>query len=68
VILADTEGEERLAVRLMAYLALTYDHRLIDGADAARYLATVKRRLERPDAYVGIEPRGRGAALVRPQP
>jgi 2-oxoglutarate dehydrogenase E2 component (dihydrolipoamide succinyltransferase) len=49
VILADTEGEERLAVRLMAYLALTYDHRLIDGADAARYLATVKRRLERPD-------------------
>jgi 2-oxoglutarate dehydrogenase E2 component (dihydrolipoamide succinyltransferase) len=56
VILADTEGEERLAVRLMAYLALTYDHRLIDGADAARYLATVKRRLERPDAYVGVEP------------
>jgi 2-oxoglutarate dehydrogenase E2 component (dihydrolipoamide succinyltransferase) len=50
VILADTEGEERLAVRLMAYLALTYDHRLIDGADAARYLATVKRRLERSDA------------------
>jgi 2-oxoglutarate dehydrogenase E2 component (dihydrolipoamide succinyltransferase) len=49
VILADTEGEERLAVRLMAYIALTYDHRLIDGADAARYLATIKRRLERPD-------------------
>jgi pyruvate dehydrogenase E2 component (dihydrolipoamide acetyltransferase) len=50
VILADMDGEERLAVRLMAYMALTYDHRLIDGADAARYLATVKRRLERPDA------------------
>jgi len=28
------------------YLALTYDHRLVDGADAARYLATVKNRLE----------------------
>jgi 2-oxoglutarate dehydrogenase E2 component (dihydrolipoamide succinyltransferase) len=50
VIMPDTDGEERLAVRLMAYLALTYDHRLIDGADAARYLTTVKRRLERPDA------------------
>ena len=47
--MADMEGEERLAVRSMAYLALTYDHRLIDGADAARYLATIKRRLERPD-------------------
>jgi pyruvate dehydrogenase E2 component (dihydrolipoamide acetyltransferase) len=51
VIMADMEGEERLAVRMMAYLALTYDHRLIDGADAARYLATVKRRLERPDGF-----------------
>ena len=28
------------------YLALTYDHRLVDGADAARYLGTVKSRLE----------------------
>jgi 2-oxoglutarate dehydrogenase E2 component (dihydrolipoamide succinyltransferase) len=56
VILADTEGEERLAVRLMAYLALTYDHRLIDGADAARYLATVKRRLERPDDPKTLSP------------
>jgi 2-oxoglutarate dehydrogenase E2 component (dihydrolipoamide succinyltransferase) len=49
VILADSGGEERLAVRLMAYTALTYDHRLIDGADAARYLATVKRHLEQPE-------------------
>jgi 2-oxoglutarate dehydrogenase E2 component (dihydrolipoamide succinyltransferase) len=54
VIMADMEGEERLAVRLMAYLALTYDHRLIDGADAARYLATVKRRLERPGDPNGL--------------
>jgi 2-oxoglutarate dehydrogenase E2 component (dihydrolipoamide succinyltransferase) len=30
----------------MAYLALSYDHRLVDGADAARFLATVKDRLE----------------------
>ena len=33
-------------VRSVVYLALTYDHRLIDGADAARFLATVKNRLE----------------------
>jgi pyruvate dehydrogenase E2 component (dihydrolipoamide acetyltransferase) len=30
----------------MVYLALTYDHRLVDGADAARFLGTVKNRLE----------------------
>ena len=37
---------EIIAVRSMVYLALTYDHRLVDGADAARFLATVKERLE----------------------
>jgi len=33
-------------VRSMCYLALSYDHRIVDGADAARFLATVKERLE----------------------
>ena len=33
----------------MAYLALSYDHRLVDGADAARYLSTMKTRLEAAD-------------------
>ena len=37
---------EVIAVRSMVYLALSYDHRLVDGADAARYLSTVKNRLE----------------------
>jgi 2-oxoglutarate dehydrogenase E2 component (dihydrolipoamide succinyltransferase) len=37
---------EVIAVRSMCYLCLTYDHRLVDGADAARFLATVKHRLE----------------------
>jgi pyruvate dehydrogenase E2 component (dihydrolipoamide acetyltransferase) len=37
---------EVIAVRSMVYLALTYDHRLVDGADAARFLVTVKNRLE----------------------
>ena len=35
-----------IAPRSMVYLALSYDHRLVDGADAARFLTTVKERLE----------------------
>ena len=42
----DAEGNEVIAIRSMVYLALSYDHRLVDGADAARYLMTVKKRLE----------------------
>jgi 2-oxoglutarate dehydrogenase E2 component (dihydrolipoamide succinyltransferase) len=37
---------EVVAVRSMLYLALTYDHRVVDGADAARFLSAIKRRLE----------------------
>jgi 2-oxoglutarate dehydrogenase E2 component (dihydrolipoamide succinyltransferase) len=40
------DGELRIAVRSMAYLSLTYDHRIVDGADAARYLTAVTNRLE----------------------
>jgi pyruvate dehydrogenase E2 component (dihydrolipoamide acetyltransferase) len=50
VVLAGPDGEDRIAVRSMAYLALSYDHRLVDGADAARFLGSVKDRLERLDA------------------
>jgi len=46
VVLDDPALGEVITVRSMVYLALTYDHRLVDGADAARYLATVKNRLE----------------------
>ncbi|MWA01171.1 2-oxoglutarate dehydrogenase, E2 component, dihydrolipoamide succinyltransferase [Actinomadura sp. LD22] len=45
-VIDDPELGEVIAVRSMVYLALTYDHRLIDGADAARFLGTVKHRLE----------------------
>jgi pyruvate dehydrogenase E2 component (dihydrolipoamide acetyltransferase) len=45
-VVLDASGEEVIAIRSMAYLALTYDHRLVDGAGAARYLGTVKVRLE----------------------
>ncbi|MCW2621972.1 MAG: 2-oxoglutarate dehydrogenase, component, dihydrolipoamide succinyltransferase, partial [Frankiales bacterium] len=40
---------EVIAVRSTVYLALTYDHRIVDGADAARFLTTVKARLEEGD-------------------
>ncbi len=46
VVVIDADGGETIAIRSMVYLALTYDHRLVDGADAARFLETVKRRLE----------------------
>ncbi|HEY9356819.1 MAG TPA: 2-oxo acid dehydrogenase subunit E2, partial [Arthrobacter sp.] len=35
-----------IAIRSMMYLSLTYDHRLVDGADAGRFLQTLKARLE----------------------
>jgi pyruvate dehydrogenase E2 component (dihydrolipoamide acetyltransferase) len=41
-----SDGQRVIVVRSMAHLALTYDHRLVDGADAARFLAFVKERLE----------------------
>ncbi len=46
VVLEDPDLGEVIAVRSIVYLALTYDHRLVDGADAARFLATVQVRLE----------------------
>ncbi|HLR83595.1 MAG TPA: 2-oxoglutarate dehydrogenase, E2 component, dihydrolipoamide succinyltransferase, partial [Nocardioidaceae bacterium] len=46
VVVSDGEGSDTIAVRSMVYLPLTYDHRLIDGADAGRFLTTIKKRLE----------------------
>ncbi|WP_432851403.1 2-oxoglutarate dehydrogenase, E2 component, dihydrolipoamide succinyltransferase [Amycolatopsis sp. CA-161197] len=46
VVVSDAEGNDTIAVRSMVYLPLTYDHRLVDGADAGRFLTTIKQRLE----------------------
>ena len=46
VVMKGTDGGETIAVRSMVYLALSYDHRIVDGADAARFLVTLKDRLE----------------------
>ena len=45
-VVADESGNESIGVRSICYLPLTYDHRLIDGADAGRFLTTVRHRLE----------------------
>ncbi|MCW2724250.1 MAG: 2-oxoglutarate dehydrogenase, component, dihydrolipoamide succinyltransferase [Frankiales bacterium] len=49
VVVNDPDLGEVIAIRSMVYLALTYDHRIVDGADAARFLVTVKERLEEGD-------------------
>src|SRR5215831_1076825 len=46
VVVDEPDLGEIVATRSMAYLALSYDHRLVDGADAARFLGTIKDRLE----------------------
>ncbi len=46
VVVKDADGGESIAIRSMVYLALSYDHRVVDGADAARFLVTMKTRLE----------------------
>lgn len=45
-VLTTNDGEDFIAIRWMAYLALSFDHRVIDGADAERFLAYVKEQLE----------------------
>jgi len=46
VVAKDADGNEVIAIRSMCYLALSYDHRNIDGADASRFLSAVKKRIE----------------------
>ncbi|GAB33497.1 2-oxoglutarate dehydrogenase, E2 component, dihydrolipoamide succinyltransferase [Gordonia otitidis] len=46
VVITGDDGSESIAVRSMSFYPLTYDHRLIDGADAGRFLTTIKKRLE----------------------
>src|SRR5690606_28556018 len=48
-VVVNDAGGDAIAVRSMVYLALSYDHRIIDGADASRFLVAVKQRLEAGD-------------------
>ena len=54
VIVKDQDGQEVIAIRSMVYLSISYDHRLVDGADASRYLTEVKNRLEEGDFLANL--------------
>lgn len=45
-VLTSPDGEDYIAIRQMAYFALSFDHRIIDGSDAEKFLAYIKERLE----------------------
>jgi 2-oxoglutarate dehydrogenase E2 component (dihydrolipoamide succinyltransferase) len=48
-VVVSESGLDAIAIRSVVYLALSYDHRIVDGADAARFLTAVKDRLESGD-------------------
>src|SRR5262245_31491134 len=53
VVVTDENGQDALGIRTTGYLALSFDHRLIDGADADRFMATVKKTLETGEFDLG---------------
>jgi pyruvate dehydrogenase E2 component (dihydrolipoamide acetyltransferase) len=53
VVLTDGEGNDTIAIRSMQYYCLGFDHRLIDGADAGKFMSEFKRTLERWDRAIG---------------
>jgi pyruvate dehydrogenase E2 component (dihydrolipoamide acetyltransferase) len=56
VVVTDANGQDAISIRSMVYLALSYDHRLVDGADASRFLVDIKGRLEEAnfDSVLGL--------------
>ena len=55
IVITDEDGNDNLAIKTMCYLAITYDHRLVDGADADRFMLEVKRTIEE-DTWGELEP------------
>jgi 2-oxoglutarate dehydrogenase E2 component (dihydrolipoamide succinyltransferase) len=53
VVVTDENGNDALGIRTVGYLALSFDHRLIDGADADRFMASVKKTLEKGEFDLG---------------
>jgi pyruvate dehydrogenase E2 component (dihydrolipoamide acetyltransferase) len=54
VVIEDENGNDAIAIKIMTYLAITYDHRLVDGADADRFMIDVKKVLEE-DPWTELE-------------
>jgi pyruvate dehydrogenase E2 component (dihydrolipoamide acetyltransferase) len=55
VVIEDADGNDALAIKTMCYFGITYDHRLVDGADADRFMNDVKKTLE-TDTWTELEP------------
>ena len=55
VVITNADGDDMLGIRTMCYLAITFDHRLIDGADADHFMAAIKKTLE-TDAWDELTP------------
>jgi pyruvate dehydrogenase E2 component (dihydrolipoamide acetyltransferase) len=55
VVIEDEDGNDTLAIRTRCYFGITYDHRLVDGADADRFMNDVKKTLE-TDTWTELEP------------
>ena len=55
IVITDEDGNDNLSIKTMCYLAITYDHRLVDGADADRFMLEVKRTIEE-DTWGELEP------------
>jgi 2-oxoglutarate dehydrogenase E2 component (dihydrolipoamide succinyltransferase) len=53
VVLTDAEGNDTIAIRSMQHFCLGFDHRLIDGADAGRFMSEFKKTLETWDKPIG---------------
>ncbi len=53
VVVTDEDGQDALGIRTVGYLALSFDHRLIDGADADRFMAAIKTTLETGEFDLG---------------
>jgi pyruvate dehydrogenase E2 component (dihydrolipoamide acetyltransferase) len=53
VVVADDHGQDALGIRTMGYLALSFDHRLVDGAEADQFMASVKKALEKGEFDLG---------------
>ncbi|KAB3520852.1 2-oxoglutarate dehydrogenase, E2 component, dihydrolipoamide succinyltransferase [Corynebacterium sp. zg254] len=54
-VIMEEDGSEAIAIRSMVFLPITYDHRIIDSADAGRFLSTVRDRLEKADFEADLE-------------
>ncbi len=55
MVMSDADGCDTIAIRVMSYFGITYDHRLVDGADADHFMISVKKVLE-SDAWPELEP------------